>query len=185
MVRIRVLGALALEVDGATVRPPAGRPAQTLLGWLALHPGIHSRSEVAGRLWPDVLESSARASLRNALSGVRRAFGAAADRALISAREQVGLAGDPKVWVDTNAFDALIAARQREQALALCRGELLAGLDPDWVLVARDTYRERRSRAWAALADAAESAGDLVCGGPVQPSSGSRSTHLMSPPIEI
>ncbi|MGZ4306748.1 MAG: ATP-binding protein [Solirubrobacteraceae bacterium] len=161
MVRIRVLGALALEVDGAAASPPPGRPAQTLLGWLALHPGIHARSEVAGRLWPDVLESSARASLRNALSGVRRALGPTAGRVLIARRETVGLAGEPEAWVDASVFDALIAAGQHEQALALCGGDLLAGLDDDWVLAARDTYRERRGRALAALANASASAGDL------------------------
>ena len=161
MVRIHVLGALALEVDGEATSPPVGRPAQALLGWLALHPGIHARSEVAGRLWPDVLESSARASLRNALSGVRRALGPTADRVLIAGRETVGLAGEPEAWVDASAFDALIAAGQHEQALALCGGELLAGLDDDWVLAARDEYRDRRGRALAVLADAAASAGDL------------------------
>ena len=161
MVRIRVLGALALEVEGVAAAPPAGRPAQALLGWLALHPGTHARSEVAGRLWPDVLESSARASLRNALSGVRRALGPAADRVLIAGRETVGLAGEPEAWVDASAFDALIAAGEHEPALALCAGDLLAGLGEDWVLAARDVYRDRRGRALAALADGAESAGAL------------------------
>jgi DNA-binding SARP family transcriptional activator len=161
MVRIRVLGALALEVNGAAASPPAGRPAQALLGWLAVHPGIHARSEVAGRLWPNVLESSARASLRNALSSVRRALGPTAGRALVAGRETVGLAGEPEAWVDARVFDALIAAGEHEQALALWGGDLLAGLDSDWVLAARDAYRERLSRALAALADASASAGDL------------------------
>ncbi|HEY3729226.1 MAG TPA: BTAD domain-containing putative transcriptional regulator [Solirubrobacteraceae bacterium] len=160
MVQIRVLGALALEVDGQVAAPPVGRPAQALLGWLALHPGIHARSEVAGRLWPDVLESSARASLRNALSGVRRALGLVADRVLIADRETVGLAGEPEAWVDASVFDALIGAGEHERALALCRGDLLAGLDDEWVLAARDAYRESRGRALAALADASASAGD-------------------------
>ena len=75
MVRIQVLGALALEVDGEAISPPIGRPAQALLGWLALHPGVHARSVLAGRLWPDVLDSSARASLRTALSELRAALG--------------------------------------------------------------------------------------------------------------
>ena len=85
-------------------------------------------------MWPDVLESSARASLRNALSGVRRALGPTADRVLIAGRETVGLAGEPEAWVDASGFDALIAAGEHEQALALCGGDLLAGLDDDWVL---------------------------------------------------
>ena len=162
MVRIRVLGALALEVEGEVISAPSGRPAQALLGWLALHPGIHARSVLAGRLWPDVLESSARASLRNALSGIRRAIGPGADRALVATREQVGLAGAPEVWIDAGAFEALIGAGEHEQALALCGGELLAGLDDEWVLLARDEHRERRAGALAALAAAAESAGKLA-----------------------
>ena len=110
MVRVRVLGTLALEVNGKAVPAPAGRPAQALLGWLALHPGIHARSEVAGRLWPDVLDTSARASLRNALSGIRRAIGPGADRVLVATRERVGLAGDAAVWVDARVFEVLIDA---------------------------------------------------------------------------
>ena len=162
MVRVRVLGTLALEVNGQAVPAPVGRPAQALFGWLALHPGIHARSEVAGRLWPDVLESSARASLRNALSGIRRAIGPGADRVLVATRERVGLAGDAEVWVDARVFEALIAAGEQEQALALWRGELLAGLDDEWVLVARGQHRERRADALATLAAAAESAGNLA-----------------------
>ena len=106
--------------------------------------------------------SSARASLRNALSGIRRAIGPGADRVLVATRERVGLAGDAEVWVDARAFEALIDAGQHEQALALCGGELLAGLDDEWVLIARDEHRERRAGALAALAAAAESAGNLA-----------------------
>lgn len=151
MVRIRVLGALALEVDGVAAAPPAGRPAQALLGWLALHPGTHARSEVAGRLWPDVLESSARASLRNALSGVRRALGPTAGRVLIAGRETVGLAGEPEARVDAVAFDALIAAGEHAQALALCAGDLLAALGEDWVLAARDVTTNVAAGRWRRL----------------------------------
>jgi DNA-binding SARP family transcriptional activator len=50
------------------LRLPAGPRA--LLAWLALHPGMHPRSRVAGRLWPDVLGESARNSLRTALAAL-------------------------------------------------------------------------------------------------------------------
>ena len=39
---------------------------RALLAWLALHPGAQPRSHVAGVFWPDVLETSARGSLRAA-----------------------------------------------------------------------------------------------------------------------
>src|SRR5947209_19385423 len=62
MLRIRVLGELDLELDGERIEPPRRGPARNLLAWLALHPGPHPRSAVAGRLWPNVLDTSARAS---------------------------------------------------------------------------------------------------------------------------
>ena len=59
MLRVLVLGELAVEVDGRPVPLPDGRPARALLGYLALHPGPHARAALAARLWPDVLDESA------------------------------------------------------------------------------------------------------------------------------
>src|SRR6266536_5122519 len=103
MLRVRVLSELQLERDGVRLAPPRRRPARALLGWLALHPGLHARSTVAGRLWPNVLDTSARVSLRTALTALRGAIGEEADRLLLATREQVGLA-DPAVWVDSREF---------------------------------------------------------------------------------
>jgi DNA-binding SARP family transcriptional activator len=153
MLRIRVLGELELELDGERIEPPRRGPARNLLAWLALHPGRHPRSAVAGRLWPNVLDTSARASLRTSLSALRTTIGSAA---LISGRTHVGLA-DGKVWVDAHEFDRLRAAGRAEDALLLRRGELLTGLDEDWVLIARDEHRDAQGGLLAALAeDAAE-----------------------------
>jgi DNA-binding SARP family transcriptional activator len=150
MVCVRLLGPLELEVNGRSVPPPAGRPAQALLAWLALHPGMHLRAAVAANLWPDVLDTSARASLRTALSAVRRSVG---PEALIATRERVGLADD--VWVDLRQFGALLDAGDTAAALELARGELLPGLDDDWVLRARDRHRDRWGAALAAVASGA------------------------------
>jgi DNA-binding SARP family transcriptional activator len=153
MLRIRVLGELELELDGERIEPPRRGPARNLLAWLALHPGPHPRSAVAGRLWPNVLDASARASLRTSLSALRATIGGAA---LATGRTHVGLA-DRHVWVDAHEFDRLRATGRAEDALGLCRGELLTGLDEDWVLVARDEHRDARGQLLAALAeDAAE-----------------------------
>ena len=150
MLRLRVLGPLELEVQGRAVPAPAGRPARSLLAWLALHPGMHSRAAVAAALWPDVLDTSARASLRTALTAVRRCVG---DGSLTATRERVGLAED--VWVDAREFDALLDGGEPEAALELARGELLPDIDDDWVLRARDRHRDRWSSALAAVAAAA------------------------------
>ena len=160
MLRIRVLGKLELELDGELLRVPPGRRLQVLLAWLVLHPGLRDRGEVAGSLWPDVLEESARASLRGALALLRRELGAAASGYLVATRTQVGLA--PEAWVDVREFERLVAAGRAEQALALVRGELLEGLTEDWVYAARDQQRDRVIEVLERLAGDAEAAGDLA-----------------------
>ena len=153
--RVRVLGELAVEVAGEAVEPPSGRRPRALLAWLALTPGVHPRSEVAARFWPDVLDESARASLRVALSSVRATLGPAAGQ-LTSTRDRVGFARDADVWVDAAAFEALCAHGRVEEALALRRGELLAGLDDEWVYAARDAFAARLSEALAAAVERAD-----------------------------
>ena len=155
MLRVRVLGDLVVERDGVQLTPPRRRPARALLGWLALHPGVHARSTVAGRLWPNVLDESARTSLRTSLSALRAVVG---EGALPASREHIGLADD--VVVDWREFERMLAANRPLDAVELSGGELLAGLDDDWVLVARDEHRERVAEALAALAAEAAVQGD-------------------------
>jgi DNA-binding SARP family transcriptional activator len=158
MLRVLVLGELAVELDGAPLALPAGRPARVLLGHLALHPGRHARAELAARFWPDVLDESARASLRGALADVRRALGPAAGEHLLATREHAGLVG---AWTDAAAAAALASAGDLAAAAALWRGELLAGLEAgEWLATARDEDRARRSALLAALAEAAAAEGD-------------------------
>lgn len=159
MLRIRLLGEMSLEHDGAPLAPPAGRPARALLGWLALHPGPRPRSEVAASLWPDVLDSSARGSLRSATWALRPALGPAAG-ALVTDRERLGLRR-AELWVDVAEVARCVAAGHVAAAAALAeRGPLLPGFDGEWVLLARDEHVALVGAALCALADAAETAGD-------------------------
>lgn len=161
MLRVRVVGGLALTVDGEGLQPPAGRPARALLGWLATHPGRHPRARVAAALWPDFRDESARANLRTALSAVRDALGHAAGAGLRADRQVVGLADPPEVVVDVNEFDALLeAGRPLEAITALGEGEVLPDLDFDWVFRERDRVRELVSGGMADLAAAASARGD-------------------------
>jgi DNA-binding SARP family transcriptional activator len=159
---VRLLGELGLERDGEEFAPPSGRRARALLAWLAVNPGFHVRSELAARFWPDVREESARGSLRAALTELRRALGPGADDWLVATRDQVALADGASVWVDARAVDELGRAGRLEEALELCRrGELLAGLDDDWVYEARDAHRVRLDRLIETLAARAQAGGDL------------------------
>src|SRR5919108_5652046 len=72
-VEVRLLGGLSVTVDGRPVELPADARARELLARLALAPGPHPRSVLAGRLRPDVAEDIARKTLRNALYELSRA----------------------------------------------------------------------------------------------------------------
>jgi len=159
--QVRLLGELGAEFDGIAVTLPTSRRACALLAWLALRPGPHSRSRLASLLWPDVLDASARASLRSALWALRAALGPTAGEYLHAGRDHVELAGDGLV-VDVRELERLLAAGCPQEAVALHRGDLLAQFDADWVLDARDEHRDRLCGAYAALAAAAEGAGQVT-----------------------
>ena len=160
MLHVRVIGELELQLEGVPVEPPASRRARSLLALLALEHRPHARSQLAARFWPDVLDESARTSLRSALAAVRRALGPDADRYLVATRERAGLSDD--VTTDAAEFERLLAADRLDDAIALWRGDLLSGLDDDWVLVARDEWRDKAVGVLAALAARAEASGDLA-----------------------
>ena len=162
MLRIRLLGELCLELEGRRLDAIASRRARSLLAWLAYRPGLHPRTRVAAVFWPDVLEGSARASLRNTLSVLRRELGEDAGGYVVAERERVGIVESSQLWVDVPEIDRLVAAGRHADALALCGDELLVDLDDDWVLEARGAHRGRVAELLAMLGETAEAAGDLA-----------------------
>jgi DNA-binding SARP family transcriptional activator/class 3 adenylate cyclase/tetratricopeptide (TPR) repeat protein len=161
MMRVRLLGEMTLEVDGRRLELPASRRARSLLGLLALERRTHSRGQLAARFWPDVLDESARTSLRSALSALRRPLGTDADRYLLTTRDVVALAGPDEVWTDVGEFDRLLAKGRLQDALELCKGDLLEDLDEDWVYERRDEHRARVVALLEGMAAAAQAAGDI------------------------
>lgn len=154
MLRIHAIGEFRVEVDGEDRTSPAFDRATALLAWLALNPGLHARSAVAARFWPDVLDESARASLRSALWALRRQLGEQASGSLVATRERVGLAEG--VWTDVGEADRLEALGRLDEALALGDGELLPGFEDEWVHDAREERRSRTASLLERLAAAAE-----------------------------
>jgi DNA-binding SARP family transcriptional activator len=158
--QLQLLGELRLALGHEEVALPSSRKARLLLAMLALDRRAHGRSELAGRLWPDVREDSARVSLRTALVQLRAALGGAADLVLHPRRDgAVALA--PEVRTDVEELERLLAAGEPEAALERYRGELLAGFDDDWVHERRDDLRARLAAGLGTAAAAAEAAGDL------------------------
>ena len=159
MLRVRLFGEMAVEVDGSPVAPPESARARALLAWLALNPGMHSRGRLAARFWPDVLDSSARASLRSAMWSLRRALGEAGERHLAATRDRVGL---QDVEVDALEFEELVRRDELLDAVALGDGQLLPGIEDDWAFEARDEHRDRMSSALSRLAAEAPDTAEAV-----------------------
>jgi DNA-binding SARP family transcriptional activator len=161
MLRIRLVGELRLDLDEGRLEPIASRRGRSLLAWLAYHPGLHPRTRVAAVFWPEVLESSARASLRTTLATLRRDLGEEAAGHVIAGRDRLGVEDGPEVWIDVREIGRLVAEGRDEAALALCGDDFLTDLDDDWVLEERRAHRERVGELLAVVGEAAEHAGDL------------------------
>jgi DNA-binding SARP family transcriptional activator len=134
VLEVRLLGGLEARARGQVLAPVAHPQGPALLAWLALHPGEHERGPIAALLWPEMPTANARAALRSAVWALRRMLGR--DEALVlDGRETIGL----RCATDLQEFARLAAAGEPAAALALCRGELLAGCEPApaWVLAAR------------------------------------------------
>src|SRR5882757_1670501 len=158
-VSVRVLGEVAIAYDGIALPLPESLRAVALLGWLAVHAGSRTRSEIASSLWPDVPDASARNSVRTALWALRRAFGDHANAVLDTSRNRIGLRG---VEIDLHRFDELVAADRIDEALAVASGELLAGLNDEWAILARDSHRHRVMALLTDRSDRAAADGDTV-----------------------
>ena len=161
MVNIRVLGELELEADGQVLERIRSQRARSLVAWLAVHHGLHPRIRVAAVFWPDVLDESARSSLRTTLATLRRELGPAAADVITATRERIGIEPGPDVAIDLPEFEDLVSRGELREAATLCRGELLADLDDDWVYEARESHRLQQLHVLGGLANEAESSGDL------------------------
>jgi len=133
VLRARLLGALEIELDGTLIESVVAQRPWALFAYVALAGRPVTRIELANTFWPDVRDQSSRASLRSALWALRRRVG---DELLVDG-ERVQLSD--RAWIDVREFERLGPV----EALALCRGELLEGLDDEWVLRARAHHRER------------------------------------------
>jgi DNA-binding SARP family transcriptional activator/tetratricopeptide (TPR) repeat protein len=159
MVEIRVIGELEIRLAGTKAELPASRRARALLGWLAIHPGRHPRSRLAGLFWPDVPEASARASLRSAIWALRTALGPVFGGYLHTDRDSVTLAG-ADLRVDLREVRRLLADGQPAAALERCRGDILPELDDEWLDEARDDVHRVMAAALRDLSERAMAAGD-------------------------
>src|SRR5688572_16787625 len=92
---VRMLGDAGLTMSGRSPVEFASAKAAALLFYLAATGTRHPRSALAGLLWSDLPEPTARANLRLVLTKLRRAV----PEHLAVTRHTVELAGRHRIWV--------------------------------------------------------------------------------------
>ena len=182
---LSLLGPVQVLLDGETVTKFAFDKVLALLAYLVVEAGRpHRRETLAGLLWPDSPERAARASLRRALSELRRTLG---DRSggtersvpafLSSTRDTIQFNADSDYWLDVASFRALLEGGTDEecsdpelnQAVGLYRGQFMEGFFlkdsapfEDWCALVRERLQRQMLRALTHLADRCEQRGELA-----------------------
>jgi DNA-binding SARP family transcriptional activator/predicted ATPase len=149
------LGPFQASLDGEPLSGFASDKVRALLVYLALSPDQpHRREALAGLLWPDFPERSARTNLRNALANLRRVLldREAALPFLHSTRQTIQFNGRSDYSLDAEAFEDLAATplpepERLERAVGLARGAFLEGFTladaapfEEWLLLRREHY---------------------------------------------
>jgi predicted ATPase/DNA-binding SARP family transcriptional activator len=148
MLEARFLGKFDIRVDGVAIELPS-RKAQSLFAYLLMNLETqHRREKVAGILWPDSDESSARSKLRYALWQLRKAIG---DRYFLSDKISLAFNSEADYWLDSEELENKhvehLPIEELEKIVALYKGEFLPGFYEDWIVLTRDqlhaTFEQR------------------------------------------
>lgn len=137
-VQLFLFGRFQLHQNGLEITLPT-RKVESLLAYLALHPGFHSREKIAALFWGDVSDEQARASLRGALPALRKLLGPC----LLANREAIALVPDVSFWVDVHALHTAMKQPVSPESLPLYRDELLRDCYDEWVLPLRQQWQEK------------------------------------------
>src|SRR5512141_2146438 len=142
MLKVRLLGKFDLR-NGETSINISSRPAQALFAYLILSAGTsHRREKLAGMLWPDSLEETARDNLRHALWRMRKALESASSVRFLNADDlTIGFESSSEYWLDTAALEKLSDSASADELMAVLteyQGELLPGFYDEWVVLERE-----------------------------------------------
>ncbi len=177
---IFLLGPPRIESEGATARVDT-RKATALMAYLAVTGEGQRRDGLAGLLWPDSDQVSARAALRRTLSTLNKALGR---QGLVIQRETVGLDWDAGPWIDLVEFRRRLSSSRDHphpsegacddclswlsEAVRLYRGDFLEGFTlrdssvfDDWQLGQSEALRMEMAGVLERLEGIHAAKGDL------------------------
>jgi len=104
---ISLLGPPQIRLERELISDLRSDKALALLAYLAVESDrAHRREKLAGMLWPDYTEASARGNLRRALADLRRAIGdhQATPPYLDTTRQSIQFNTASDYWLDVDAF---------------------------------------------------------------------------------
>ena len=167
MLALRLLGGFQVRVGGRTLEGLRSSRARELLAYLVLHPEVaHVRGRLAFLFWPDSSEEQARTNLRNVLHLLRSAH-EVLDASLHVTSTTLQWRPVQEVTVDVERFlaavDIAIATGPDQvdtfidccrTAVGLYAGELLGGVDGEWLIPWREKLRENHRLVLTSLATA-------------------------------
>src|SRR5215216_216029 len=141
MLEVRMLGTFEVKYKNKAINI-ASRPAQSLFAYLILKVGTsHRREKLAGLLWPDSLEETARDNLRHALWRLRKVLESASSTRFLHADDLTIKFESSDYWLDAAALEKVsenVSADELIAVLSEYQGELLPGFYDDWVVLERE-----------------------------------------------
>src|SRR5512141_2431454 len=142
MLKVRLLGKFDLR-NGETSINISSRPAQALFAYLILSAGTsHRREKLAGLLWPDSLEETARDNLRHALWRLRKSLPSKlVTEYLFADNLTIAFNGSAEYWLDVSAMEKADENASTDELMAnlsTYHGELLPGFYDEWVELERE-----------------------------------------------
>jgi DNA-binding SARP family transcriptional activator len=173
-IRVRCLGPLRIELNGAEVRTGLRSKARELLAFLLLHPDGVAREVAIEALWPEAEPGRGAGRAKDALKSLRQVLRAATGQSGATVVELVGERWrvnpelvDCDVWefqaalADAAAADGQAKPDALARAAALYGGALLDGEEFEWPEEAREELRRQAADVAGRLAELREQAGDL------------------------
>ena len=175
VLEIRLFGHPELRLHGQLLAHHLPHKALALLYYLALAEQPIGRETVALLLWPDAAAATAKHSLRNLLSLLRKALG----DALVITHRTIAFSPAQRKQIDVVAFQQGLAALQQSQLRAeapdftlwqatidLYRGDFLEGFYinqsapfEEWTMLRRESLRQQLITSLFALSEAHAAAG--------------------------
>lgn len=178
LLSIYLLGGFQVKREDQLVAGFATDKTRALLAYLATESDRpHRRQSLAGLLWPDYPERSARTSLRTALANLRQVIG---DRRanppfLLITRQTLALNTDSDIWVDLAVLNRLLNAKEYlqpsiddlEKAVDLYQGPFLEGFTladsapfDEWILLQRERLERQMMVALGRLVESYKELGN-------------------------